>query len=482
MNNLKSSQLPNVIYAQASVVSIGGQSIFDESSKITSDSVQQYHSKDELVQKAVKKLKENGFEVLNVSDISISISASPKTFEKVFNTTIVLKEREVRGIPGKSSTTILDSTNSNTIGFINTDNSPLADVLEGIAIGERVFYYSPALMQTDRPSDLPPQKDYYHLNPPYDLVKLLRAGDVHQSGIKGNGIKVVMVDSGFYKHPFFSKHNFKENQVILGPGAVEPEHDESGHGTGESVNLFSLAPNVDFTMVKMNFFDSVGAFNAAVALNPDIITCSWGSDIRESYLSGYDKVLEAAVANAVSHGITVLFSSGNGQYSFPGMHPDVVSVGGVFVQENGIMQATQYASGFMSRVYPNRQSPDICGLVGLLPLAAYIMLPVEPGDEIDKDLSGNVHPNGDETSPNDGWAAFSGTSAAAPQIAGVCALMKQVNHELSPIQIREILQRTARDVTEGESFHNPALTGRDLATGYGLVDAYSAIEEAKLIQ
>ncbi|WP_339283544.1 S8 family serine peptidase [Paenibacillus sp. FSL R5-0486] len=479
MANSISSELPNVIFAEASVHSIGGQSVFSVSSKITSETVQHYHSKEDLVLKAVSKLKDNGFEVLNVGDVSISIAASLQTYEKVFNTSIVPKEREVKGIAGKSSTTILDSTNSGMLGLINTDKSPLADVLEGVAIGERVFYYAPTVMMAERPFATPPQKDYYHLEPPQDLVKLLHAEGVHQSGITGHGIKVVMVDSGFYKHPFFDKHNFRSNQVVLGPGAADPEHDEIGHGTGESVNIFSLAPNVDFTMVKINLFNSTGAFNAAVALNPDIITCSWGIPIEGSVLSGFDKVLEAAVANAVSHGITVVFSAGNGQLSFPGMHPDVISVGGVFVREDGTMQATPYASGFQSRVYPNRQSPDICGLVGLPPQAAYIMLPVEPGDQIDNDLSGDIHPRGDETSPSDGWAAFSGTSAAAPQIAGICALIKQANRNLNPFQIREILQRTARDVTEGRSAQNPALPGPDLATGSGLIDASRAIDEAK---
>ncbi|WP_338709026.1 S8 family serine peptidase [Paenibacillus amylolyticus] len=273
----------------------------------------------------------------------------------------------------------------------------------------------------------PSKKDYYHLEPPQDLVKLLHAEGVHQSGITGHDIKVVMADSGFYIHPFFEKHTFRSTRVVLGPGVTDPEHDESGHATSESVNIFSLAPNVDSTMVKMNFFNSAGAFNAAVAMNPDIITCSWASDIRGSVLSSIDKMLEAAVANAVRHDITVLFSAGNGHLSFPDTHPDVISVGGVFVREDGTMQATPYARGFQSRVYPNRQSPDICGLVGLPPRTAYIMLPVEPGDEINNEFSGDIHPRGDETSPSDGWAAFSGTSAAAPQIVGSCALIKQVN-------------------------------------------------------
>lgn len=76
-------------------------------------------------------------------------------------------------------------------------------------------------------------------------------------------------------------------------------------------------------------------------------------------------------------------------------------------------------------------------------------------------------------------AAFSGTSAAAPQIAGICALIKQVAPELTPFQIRDILKETARDVINGAS--NKKTGGHmagpnvDIATGSGLVDTFSAI-------
>jgi len=60
---------------------------------------------------------------------------------------------------------------------------------------------------------------------------------------------------------------------------------------------------------------------------------------------------------------------------FLGMMPEVVSAGGVYIDENGEMQASDYASAFTSRIYSGRNVPDFCGLVGLLPHANYIMLP-----------------------------------------------------------------------------------------------------------
>lgn len=143
-----------------------------------------------------------------------------------------------------------------------------------------------------------------------------------------------------------------------------------------------------------------------------------------------------------------------------------------------------YASAFESRIYPGRSVPEVAGLVGMRPHANYIMLPLEPGCEIDSNVSSH-----DGTGSEDGWSVISGTSASAPQLAGVCALLKHKNPGLSPADIKAVLKRTARDVTEGQAneVSNPVKTngrvehvpveaglGPDGATGHGLVDAFAA--------
>jgi subtilisin family serine protease len=72
------------------------------------------------------------------------------------------------------------------------------------------------------------------------------------------------------------------------------------------------------------------------------------------------------------------------------------------------------------------------------------MLPLEPGCAIDGDNAGSVFPDGDQTAPDDGWPAFSGTSAAAPQLAGVAALIKQVVPSAAPSGIKEAGQHGTR--------------------------------------
>ncbi len=75
-----------------------------------------------------------------------------------------------------------------------------------------------------------------------------------------------------------------------------------------------------------------------------------------------------------------------------------------------------------------------------------------------------------------------GTSAAAPQVAGVCALMKQVNPGLTPAEARDYLTRTARDVSAGVTHirmgPERARAGLDRATGAGLVNAQAAVDMA----
>jgi len=112
--------------------------------------------------------------------------------------------------------------------------------------------------------------------------------------------------------------------------------------------------------------------------------------------------------------------------------------------------------------------------VGMMPHANYIVLPVPPGAKIDKVASPL-----DGTTNDDAWAVFSGTSASAPQLAGVCALLLSKNPSLTPSDIKAILKRSARAVRKGRAskLSDPRRMGQLAskgATGAGLVDAHAA--------
>jgi hypothetical protein len=474
----KPGPIPRRIFAQASPKSVGRVSLFEAQHQIRAATVTNFMSDEGTTNEAARRLQDAGFEILQIAPATINIAGDRQTYERAFNTKIVANELPVIKEGGKKTTaTFLDSPDTQMPGLIATAGTPFGDVLEGVALEEpRYFMGSPSMFA--------PLKAYWHLRVPGDVSLGCNADRAHRAGITGRAVKVAMVDSGWYKHPFFVGRGYRAAPVVLGPAAADPLVDESGHGTGESANIFAVAPDVELLPVKINFVNSIGAFNAAVGLGPDIITCSWGSSNPNGPLSAADQALAAAIATAVASGITVVFSAGNGHWGFPGQHPDVISAGGVFMNADETLRASDYASGFMSNIYANRRVPDLCGLVGMRPKAIYIMLPLEPGDQIDVGNSGGAHPNGDETTNNDGWAAFSGTSAAAPQLAGAAALIKEACPTLTPADIKDILIKTARDVTAGNCHSNtggnPAIVGPDTATGHGLVDAHKAALLAKV--
>jgi serine protease AprX len=315
---------------------------------------------------------------------------------------------------------------------------------------------------------------------PDDVALVLRATPAHERGVTGRGVLVAMSDTGFYRHPFYAWHGYNYN-ATLSPDAINVDTDDFGHGTAEAANIFAVARDIDFVGVKMGGNPTL-AFKTASDLEPAVMTNSWGYDLAGlATLPNFLLPLEAAVIEAVrQRGITVCFSAGNGQIAFPGMMPDVLAVGGVFAYENLVgndfqLEASNYASSFDSLIYPGRHVPDVCGLVGMQPRAIYIELPLQPGCTIDVGLSGAAFPNRDETAPDDGWTVISGTSAASPQAAGVCALLKQAQPGLSPSLVKNILRASARDVQAGASNNGqPAGPGHDGATGAGLMDAFAA--------
>jgi subtilisin family serine protease len=101
------------------------------------------------------------------------------------------------------------------------------------------------------------------------------------------------------------------------------------------------------------------------------------------------------------------------------------------------------------------------------------MLPVPNGS----DFEGENMP---QSQSQKGWGIFSGTSAAAPQTAGIVALLQSVNESLTPSQAKSILSDTAQDVTRGISGHgDQASIGFDRATGAGFIDAFQACLRAE---
>ena len=463
--------------------------------RLSSASINSFHPDPVDMDKALHELSQRGFRLTAKGKLTASVRGPRKLFEQTFGTR--LKQFNL----SKAQNCSAHSFYFPPPGAPWNPDPAIMDLIDDayiqwphIYMGKKKKKKKPAQSSI---SATPPHVNYFHLEMPLDVPRLLNASRVHLAGGTGKGIRVVMIDSGFFhSHPYFTSHGYSSS-VVLANGAANVKQDGNGHGTGESANIFGVAPGATFIGVKLdNESDPQGGasilegFQEAIKHSPHVISCSMGYDLCPSdpatgrrtsnvplpTLPNNLVALEAEIQAAVASGVVVVFSAGNGHVSFPGMMPEVISAGGVFVDQNGNMQASDYASAFPSRIYSGRNVPDFCGLVGMQPHADYIMLPIPPGCEIDNENAAH-----DGTAVRDGWGVFSGTSAAAPQLAGVCALLREKNPSATPAEIKSTLQRTCVDVTSGSSNsasnNGVALTagiGVDSATGGGLVDAFAA--------
>jgi serine protease AprX len=342
------------------------------------------------------------------------------------------------------------------------------------------FAYVPRPIEFYGVSVRPPNECIEHVRLD-DVCAALNAARAHRESRTGAGVKVAMVDSGFHPHPFFAANGYKL-VATAAPGAVDPEIDASGHGTGESANIFTIAPDCTVYGVKTGP-SSATSLEAAIALNPDVMSNSWGFDIdhesrdelkvRDPNLFNEVVDIETILTDAVRSGIVVVFAAGNGHRAFPACMPQVIAAGGVTLLSDGSFEASSYASSFESKLYPGRRVPDLCGIVGTWgkdPQKNHIMLPVPPESVLD----GSNFASGKKKS---GWGIFSGTSAACPQLAGAVALIRGVRKGATTDQARTALVKTALDITAGKSALNDAAgQGHDLATGAGLANSRAACE------
>lgn len=74
--------------------------------------------------------------------------------------------------------------------------------------------------------------------------------------------------------------------------------------------------------------------------------------------------------------------------------------------------------------------------------------------------------------PGSGYEAWNGTSMSAPHVSGVAALLWSANPALTNVQIREAMASTAMDLGD---------LGYDVHYGYGLVQAYDALDSLGLV-
>jgi subtilisin family serine protease len=162
----------------------------------------------------------------------------------------------------------------------------------------------------------------------------------------------------------------------------------------------------------------------AVDNGADIITMSLGVD-------GLSTTLSNAINYASSHGVVMVAASGNSAssvVSYPAAYPKVIAVGAVDNRDEPA-RFSNYGTGL-----------DV----------------MAPGESIYSTQAGSS------------YQYLSGTSTAAPFVAGIAALMLTVNPALTPKEIGMTINNTATDIRS---------SGYDENSGWGIVNAFRAIAD-----
>ncbi len=274
---------------------------------------------------------------------------------------------------------------------------------------------------------------------------------------RGQGYSVVVIDTGIdYTHSDLG--GAWGTRVVAGWDFVNNDADpmdDNGHGThvagiigSSNVGYSGVAPNVNLIALKVLDSKGSGAFGAVEdALNWVIahraqyniasINLSLGSG---NYASTPFDFLEDEFQALTSTGVFVAVASGNSFYSknsqpgiaFPGVSPNVVSVGAVW---NGDFGNVGFASG-------SRDYTTAADRIASFTQRASTLDIMAPGALINS------------TYLNNGYKQMAGTSMATPVVAGAAALVRQAldaaGKSASQSDILNLMQSSGVAVVDGD--------------------------------
>ena len=331
--------------------------------------------------------------------------------------------------------------------------------------------------------------------------------------LTGKGVGVAILDTGIdATHPDLADH-VTHNVKMVGPEYlgitgmyVDPNMppgtlvlpvdslpynngDNSGHGTHvagivaadgtTSEDQVGMAPDAELIGYSAGdvalIFTIVAAFDHMIEhrddWNIDVVNNSWGGSFRVFDPAHPINVATKAVTDA---GIVVTFSAGNSSTEMQvnpwSVAPWVISVGSgttsaqrsdfssgglefdnsapIALPEDGHVRFTGDRVGIY---HPDISAPGTAIVSSGTPTGTYVNL-------------GTVPP-----APG-GTATASGTSMAAPHVAGLAALLLQANPKLTPAQVREIMQVTSAGMRDNTPFWH---------AGYGWIDVPGAVALAR---
>ncbi|MCF6270669.1 MAG: S8 family serine peptidase [Melioribacteraceae bacterium] len=289
-----------------------------------------------------------------------------------------------------------------------------------------------------------------------ESISLIKVDSVwSQFGVKGDSIVIAIIDTGIdYLHPALGGGFGPGFKVIGGYDFINNDDDpidDNGHGThvagivsADGDSIIGIAPKSSLIALKVldrsgrgRGDDIIAAIEYCADPNGDgntddmvdIINLSLGS-----YYGNPDDPTSVAVDNASFLGITSSIAAGNG-YSYksigsPGTAKSAITVG---ASDSEDKLAIFSSKGPVNKTYSIK--PDV----------------VAPGVDINSLKLGG------------GTVEYSGTSMAAPIVAGVCALLKSIHPNWGPEELKSALMTTSIDIGE-----------EAMAQGAGRIDALKA--------
>jgi hypothetical protein len=285
---------------------------------------------------------------------------------------------------------------------------------------------------------------------------------------EGNGVNVAVLDQGIDK-----THNDLNDNISSLSYDTESGNSPSvfvtgrTHGThvagiigaekDNNLQVVGVAPQAKIMSISNRLTVTPNAseqlangINWAWENGAHVINNSWGDQGGKYYDQLHSVLLEDAINNAINKG------------------------------RNGLGTIMVFAAGNYSTVidYPANSNHNILA-VGAITSRGFRSDFSGTGDQLDVVAPGSSILS---TIPGQGVASWNGTSMAAPYVSGLAALILSVNQNLTLQEVNSIIERTAQKV-KVRSYSYTNNSNRPNGTwnnemGYGLVDAYAAVQMA----
>jgi subtilisin family serine protease len=272
----------------------------------------------------------------------------------------------------------------------------------------------------------------------------------------GKGIRLAIIDDGFdINHPEI-KDKVVASYAIDSKGNISSDVSQDRneyHGTAvvglisSSLKLKGVASDVELILIKMPIFldDKIVEimFDTAVEHGAQIINCSWGTNAVTPDMREY--INRIAIESNDGQGVNIVFAAGNSNELMSKDESSIKEVIGVGALNHENLRATGY-SNYGPQLDISAPGGDTIGLTTL-------------------DVTGIKG----ATDNNYSELNFIGTSASAPIVSGVIALLLESNSTLNKFDVEKKLYTHTDLIGENTPYIDDMISASTYPTISGLL-------------